>query len=202
MNILIIDLTNSIPCWAIPLIVGLICTIFGYLLGRLAGKKDDPSNDLDLWKRKNASLKADLDACRSELSIVSSATATAAASTTASITSSFTSETTDTPPKASPLSFDGEAAKTAFGKAIKENDLTIIEGIGPKIKELFHNFDIKTWASLADTSVETCQEVLDSGGKRFQIHHPKNWPLQAKLAAEGKWSELKTWQDEHEYGKD
>lgn len=202
MNVLIIDVTNSIPCWAIPLIVGLICAIFGYLLGRLAGQKNDPSNDLDLWKRKNASLKADLDACRSELSIVSSAIA-AAASTTTSITSSFTSEDIDiTPPKASLIPFDADAAKAAFGKAIKENDLTIIEGIGPKIKELFHNFEIKTWASLADTSVETCQEVLDSGGKRFQIHHPKNWPLQAKLATEGKWDELKKWQDEHEYGKD
>ncbi|MFC4636387.1 hypothetical protein ACFO3O_20945 [Dokdonia ponticola] len=200
MNIVIIDVTNSIPCWVIPLIVGLICTIFGYLLGRLAGQKNDPSNDLDLWKRKNASLKADLDACRSELSIVSSATA--AASTTASITSSFSSDASDTSPKASLIPFDAAAAKAAFGKAIKENDLTIIEGIGPKIKELFHNFEIKTWASLADTSVETCQEVLDSGGKRFQIHHPKNWPLQAQLATEGKWYELKKWQDEHEYGKD
>ncbi len=203
MNILIIDITNSIPCWLIPLIVGLICAIFGYLLGRLAGKKKDPSDDLDLWKRKNASLKADLDACRSELSIISSATAAAAESTAASITSSFTSEeTTDTSPKTSLIPFDAAAAKAAFGKSIKENDLTIVEGIGPKIKELFHNFDIKTWASLADTSIETCQEVLDSGGKRFQIHHPKNWPLQAKLAAEGKWNELKKWQDEHEYGKD
>jgi propionyl-CoA carboxylase alpha chain len=84
---------------------------------------------------------------------------------------------------------------------IKQDDLKIVEGIGPKIRELFHNFDIDTWAKLGDTSVEKCQEVLNSGGKRFEIHRPNTWPMQAEMAALGKWSELKKWQDEHDYGK-
>lgn len=193
---------ENIPCWLIPLIVGIICAILGYLLGRLFGKGEDPSNDLDLWKRKNASLQADLEACRSELKTIASVTPVAASSS-ASMSSSFASKTIDTTPSTVTVApFDAAAAKTAFGKTIKENDLTIIEGIGPKISELFHNFDIKTWAVFADTSVEKCQEVLTSGGKRFEIHRPKNWPLQAKLAAEGKWAELKKWQDEHDYGKE
>ena len=194
---------ENIPCWLIPLIVGLICAILGYLLGRLFGKGEDPSNDLDLWKRKNASLQADLEACRTEVKMMSSVAAPAAASSSASMSSSFAAKAIDTTPsKVSVTPFDAVAAKAAFGKTIKEDDLTLVEGIGPKIKELFHNFDIKTWAALADTSIEKCQEVLNSGGKRFEIHRPKSWPLQAKLAAEGKWDELKKWQDEHDYGKE
>lgn len=196
---------QNIPCWIIPLIVGLICAILGYLLGRLFGKVDDPGNDLDLWKRKNASLQADLDACRSRLHPPKEDDFSELEMMTSSVPeseASFASETAETTPTVPVVPFNATAAKTAFGWAIKENDLTIIEGVGPKIKELFHNFDIKTWASLAETSVEKCQEVLDSGGKRFQMHHPKYWPLQAQLATEGKWRELKKWQDEHEYGKD
>ncbi len=196
MNLLIIDFSN-IPCWLIPLLVGLICAILGYLLGRLFGKGDDPSDDLDLWKRKNASLQADLDACRSQLKTATAAPV--AASSTASMASSFATETPT--PAFIGVPFNPATAKAAFGKAIKENDLTVVEGIGPKIRELFHNFDITTWASLADTSVEKCQEVLSSGGKRFEIHRPDTWPMQAGLAAEGKWDELKKWQDEHDYGK-
>lgn len=188
---------ENIPCWLIPLLVGLICAILGYLLGRLFGKGDDPSNDLDLWKRKNASLQADLDACRSQLKTAT--VAPVAASSTASMASSFAVETSTQAFVSVP--FDATAAKAAFGKSIKENDLTVIEGIGPKIRELFHNFDITTWTSLADTSVEKCQEVLSSGGKRFEIHRPDTWPMQAGLAVEGKWDELKKWQDEHDYGK-
>lgn len=200
MNLLIIDLSN-IPCWLIPLLVGLICAILGYLLGRLFGKGQDPSNDLDLWKRKNASLLADLEACRSKLK--ETPASPVAASSSASMSSSFAANAVDTaPPKVTVIPFDAAAAKTAFGKSIKEDDLTVVEGIGPKIRELFHNFDIKTWASLGDTPIEKCQEVLNSGGKRFEIHRPKTWPMQAKLAAEGKWTELKKWQDEHDYGKE
>lgn len=192
---------SNIPCWIIPLLVGLICAILGYALGRLFGKGEDPSNDLDLWKRKNASLQADLDACRLKHSTASEVPM--AVSNTADFASSFiTEEEVLTTPLNTNTPFDAAAAKAAFGKSIKEDDLTIVEGIGTKIRELFHNFDIKTWASLAETSVEKCQEVLDSGGKRFEIHRPTYWPLQAQLAVEGKWDELKKWQDDHTYGKE
>lgn len=77
----------------------------------------------------------------------------------------------------------------------------IIEGIGPKISELFHNHDIKTWKALSETSVDKCKEVLISGGDRFKIHVPNTWPRQAGLAYEGKWKELSKWQDELDGGK-
>lgn len=189
---------SNIPCWLIPLLVGLISAILGYLLGRLSGNNNkDHDTDLDLWRRKNAQLQADLDACKSKLSAAPSA-----ASSSASMASSFAAGAAATASSGiTAVAFDADAAKAAFGKKIKQDDLTVVEGIGPKIKELFHNFDIDTWAKLGDASVEKCQEVLNSGGKRFEIHRPDTWPMQSEMAALGKWSELKKWQDEHDYGK-
>lgn len=186
---------SNIPCWLIPLLVGLISAILGYLLGRLAGGSgDDYSAELDACKRRTAQLQSDLDACQGKLKA-----APTAASSTASMASSFAAGAVATAPTG--VVFNADAAKAAFGKKIKEDDLTVVEGIGPKIKELFHNFDINTWAKLGATSVDKCQEVLNSGGKRFEIHRPDTWPMQAEMAAQGKWSELKKWQDEHDYGK-
>ena len=199
---------SNIACWIWPLIAGIICGILGYLLGRLFGGSKETTNthnykaELDACYKKTSSLQADLNACRSKLK-----TAPVAASTSASIASSFAAgaATTAATTQASGISgvpFDAVAAKAAFGKKkVKENDLTIVEGIGPKISELFHNHDITTWAALANTSVDRCQEVLNSGGKRYEIHRPGTWPMQAEMAALGQWSQLKKWQDEHDYGK-
>ena len=43
----------NIPCFLIPVIVGLICALLGYLLGKMLAKSDTDSGDL----------KVDLDAC-------------------------------------------------------------------------------------------------------------------------------------------
>jgi len=42
-----------------------------------------------------------------------------------------------------PVGFDADAATAAFGKKSKQDSLTVVEGIGPKIRELFHNHTIK-----------------------------------------------------------
>ncbi len=88
------------------------------------------------------------------------------------------------------------AAAKAAGFALKNaNDLTIVEGIGPKINELLHNNGIKTFAALAGATVPQVRAILDSGGSRFRIANPGTWAQQAALAAENKWSELKILQD-------
>ena len=90
---------------------------------------------------------------------------------------------------------DLAAAKKA-GFALKNaNDLTVIEGIGPKINELFNNASIKTFAQLANQSVPQMRKVLDDGGSRFRIANPSTWGQQAALAAENKWDELKKLQN-------
>lgn len=86
--------------------------------------------------------------------------------------------------------FDPALAASVFGKKIKADDLTVIEGIGPKIAGLFRGAGIRTWQGLSEASVARCQEILDSA-PGFALHDPADWPTQAKLAAHGQWQELK-----------
>ncbi|MGJ8731565.1 MAG: 30S ribosomal protein S2 [Cellulophaga sp.] len=75
------------------------------------------------------------------------------------------------------------------------DDLTKVEGIGPKIAEIFQNEGIKTYADLAAKSVEDLSAILTAAGSSFASKNPGSWPKQAKMAADGKWDELKVWQD-------
>lgn len=180
----------NIWCWIIPALVGIISGILGYLIGKIKSSEKiiDNSADLKALEDSNAKLKADLDACEKKLS--ASKTTAPSASLTASESAAATT-----------IPFDAAAAKAVFGKRIKQDDLKIVEGIGPKIEGLFHNFDIKTWKALSETPVDKCQEVLDSGGERYRIHDPASWPMQAKMAYEGAWKDLSKWQDTHKGGK-
>jgi small subunit ribosomal protein S16 len=81
------------------------------------------------------------------------------------------------------------------------DDLTKIEGIGPKIAEALQAAGIATFAQLAESNPEKIKEVLDAAEGNFAAHDPGTWPQQAQLAAEGKWDELKAWQDELDGGK-
>ena len=76
-----------------------------------------------------------------------------------------------------------------------------IEGIGPKIEELFHAAGITTFAQLSETATERMEAILAEAGPRFSTHNPGTWAQQAALAAAGKWDELKAWQDELDGGK-
>ena len=87
------------------------------------------------------------------------------------------------------------AEKPASKKGPKLDDLKIVEGIGPKIEQLLKDGGINTWAELAAAPVERLKEILDAAGPRYQIHDPSTWPAQAKFAAEGKWEDLKDYQD-------
>jgi predicted flap endonuclease-1-like 5' DNA nuclease len=77
----------------------------------------------------------------------------------------------------------------------REDDLKIIEGIGPKIEELLKNSGITSWDQLGKTSASHLKSILDKSGPRFQMHDPSTWPDQAALASEGKWEELKKFQE-------
>jgi len=81
------------------------------------------------------------------------------------------------------------------------DDLKIVEGIGPKIAELLNNAGIASYAALAATDAGKIKEILTAAGNRYKAHDPTTWPQQAKMASEGKWDELKTWQDELDGGK-
>ena len=104
--------------------------------------------------------------------------------------------------KDSELIFDAETAKSIFGKTIKQNDLKIIEGIGPKIESILKQNKINTWSKLLIADTNKIKEyMLKDGGEHYRIHNPKTWSKQALLAYQGKWVELKKWQDELIGGK-
>jgi predicted flap endonuclease-1-like 5' DNA nuclease len=187
----------NILCILLPVLVGLICALLGYLLGRLSLKNtiDQLNNeleacrkerekqsllinsfktDIDSWKDKYSTLQSDFDAYK--LKFISKVSAL--------------------------IPFDAELAASVFRTKIIENDLKIVEGIGPKIEKLFHNTGIRTWKALAETSVEKCQEILDNAGEKYRIHKPATWPRQCEMAYFGKWNELKEWQEKMVGGKE
>ncbi len=80
----------------------------------------------------------------------------------------------------------------------KPDDLKKIEGIGPKIASTLIEAGIATFADLAKAKPAKISEIIaDVRGN----HVTDTWPAQAKLAAAGKWDELKKWQDELDGGK-
>ncbi len=88
-----------------------------------------------------------------------------------------------------------KAAPNATGKA---DDLKKIEGVGPKIASTLAEAGLVTFADIAKSTPEAISEIIaDVRGN----HVTDTWPAQAKLAAEGKWDELKKWQDELDGGK-
>lgn len=176
-------------------IVGVFCGILGYLIGKnnkktSENKDHDYKNDFETCTERNRQLQSDIDSLRSQLKFSSD-----------DLKTNLVAEVTSTESPKSIL-FDANAAKAVFGKNIKEDDLKIIEGIGPKIEELFKTSGILTWKALGETSVERCNKILSKAGERFSIHNPGTWPRQSKLAYEGKWQELKDWQEKLDKGRE
>ncbi len=159
-------------CWIIPLIVGVVCAILGYLLGRFW------LTDTTDWKREYEETVAKLNECRRQKA--------------AKIVLTQEKAVTVIEENA----FSAERAEMILGKTVEENDLTIIEGIGTKIAELLNKNGITTWEELARLSISECKNILEKGGNNYAMHNPATWSEQAAFAAKSKWAELKRWQDE------
>jgi predicted flap endonuclease-1-like 5' DNA nuclease len=95
---------------------------------------------------------------------------------------------------------DLAAAAAALGRKVKLDDLTVVEGIGPKIGELCNGIGVTTWRQLSHTDVAVLQSMLNDAGSRFQMHQPGSWPRQAGMLANGQWAEFKTLTDELDGG--
>ena len=100
------------------------------------------------------------------------------------------------------VAIDRAAAKAA-GIAVRgEDDLEVIEGIGPKICGLFHAAGFKTFTQVSGMTVSQMSAILDAGGPNFRLANPETWAKQAALAAKNQWIELKTMQDQLTAGVD
>ncbi|MDQ6530705.1 hypothetical protein [Flavobacterium sp. LHD-85] len=173
----------NVPYIAIPIALGVICGILGYILGKITFKND---NSL------SASLQADLDVCKAHTRNLNTRIL--------KLEAELATKNKTAVPEIIP--FEPKLASNALGKKIKENDLKIVEGIGPKIESLFVKAGIKTWQNLSQASTEKLQSILDSGGENYAMHNPSTWAKQALMAYQGKWMELKDWQDSLLGGKE
>ena len=163
--------------WVILLLFALIFGIVGFFIGKSKGNAREVEAMVEELKLENSQLQTQLDSCQQQLNEQS-----------VQISQDH-------------FDFDSRAAASIFGRTVRQDDLQIVEGIGPKIEGLFHNYNIKTWKALSKTSVSKCIEVLQSGGEKYRVHDPASWPMQAKMCYEGKWKELYRWQVEHKHGK-
>lgn len=167
----------------IAVLAGIVFGIIGYFLGKKASSKIEHSlastlqSELDACKKHTKSLTTRISSLENDLAEKKIKPKKQAVSTNKKPTNLF----------------DAVLAKTVFGKKIKENDLKIVEGIGPKIEGLFNAAGITTWKDLAEAPIEKLQAILDGGGENYAIHNPSTWGKQALLAYEGKWEELKSW---------
>jgi large subunit ribosomal protein L21 len=78
-------------------------------------------------------------------------------------------------------------------KAVQADDLTKIEGIGPKVSKTLIEAGISTFEALSNATVEDIQKILTDAELRMM--DATTWPQQAKLAAEGDWDGLKKLQE-------
>lgn len=92
--------------------------------------------------------------------------------------------------------------KTGGGAAAvpqAQDDLTKLEGIGPKVAQVLKEGGITTFAALADADADQVQALLNAAG--LQMMNPSGWIEQAKLAARGDTEGLKRLQEELKGGR-
>ena len=74
-----------------------------------------------------------------------------------------------------------EAPKAAPKKTdAKGDNLTKLDGVGPKLAEIFQAAGLNTFADVAGTSVEKFKEILEAAGSRYASKDPAPWIDQAK----------------------
>ena len=97
---------------------------------------------------------------------------------------------------------NGVSAPSAPAAEAKADDLTEVEGVGPKIAGILNDKGIISFAGLASTEVAAIAEILKEAGSRYSMAKPATWPQQAALAAEGKWPELEELQGDLKGGRE
>ncbi len=77
-----------------------------------------------------------------------------------------------------------EAPKKEAPKAeTKGDDLTKLDGVGPKLAEILNAAGLNSYADVAGTSVEKFKEILEAAGSRYASKDPQPWIDQAKELA-------------------
>jgi len=85
--------------------------------------------------------------------------------------------------------------------AVSSDDLTAIEGIGPKVAEALMGAGVLTFGDLADKNPAAISELLEAAEGNFSAQDPETWAAQAEMARDDRWEDLQKWQDELDGGK-
>jgi predicted flap endonuclease-1-like 5' DNA nuclease len=88
------------------------------------------------------------------------------------------------------------AAASAAGEGTalpSGDDLKLIEGVGPRMEDVLRGAGITTFAALAGSTRDGLVDVIRAAGARMA--EPETWPEQARLAAAGRWDELRALQE-------
>jgi len=88
-------------------------------------------------------------------------------------------EKVEAPKVETPKAEKKEAPKTVA----KGDDLTKLDGVGPKLAEILAEGGFTTYAVIAAASVEDIQKVLEAAGSRYASKDPAPWIEQAKELA-------------------
>lgn len=94
---------------------------------------------------------------------------------------------------------DDAHSHAAEAHPAQADDLTSVEGIGPKVAKLLAGIGITTFASLAEADLGKLREVLDEAGYKYM--EPSGWVEQAKLAVAGDSEGLRKLQEELKGGR-
>jgi predicted flap endonuclease-1-like 5' DNA nuclease len=89
--------------------------------------------------------------------------------------------------------------RTTYGRIFLDNNLQIIEGIGPKVETLLHENGIRSWEDLGAKSSDELNTIL--AGASLSMMNPDSWPRQAQLAAANDWDTLATLQHSLDAGR-
>ena len=89
--------------------------------------------------------------------------------------------------------------KTEKAAVAPATDLTLLEGIGAKVKEILGNAGITTFAQLAASKEADIKRILVES--KFRFGNPPTMIEQAKLAAAGKMTELEALKEELKGGR-
>jgi len=181
----------------------------GNILIRQRGTKFHPGDNVYLGKdfTLHAQIAGTVVFSRSKkdrtfVSIIPLENAVAATSAQVAGTAVVVEEVVDVVTEKAPKVTKSASITLPSGKKVKQDDLKLVEGIGPKIEELMHAAGITTWAQLAAAPNETLEAILDEAGPRFRIHDPATWGKQAAMADAAQWEELEAYQDHLKGGKE
>ena len=87
-----------------------------------------------------------------------------------------------------------KAAKTS--PVAGQDDLEIIEGIGPKMAQVLIDNGVTTFAQVAAAKVDDLTAMLKASGGRFSLASVATWAEQAALLRDGKMEEFKKLTDD------